>query len=92
MCARRSRSTSKKNVPVIYMPNTKNDIFQLIYVYDLGTYADSLLQFAPALIGYCGTNDMTPEQVKNVLSRFITMGVSWGLAILSSLGSSPLRL
>ena len=47
------------------MPNTKNDIFQLIYVYDLGTYADSLLQFAPALIGYCGTNDMTPEQVKN---------------------------
>ncbi len=56
---------AKKNVPVIYMPNTKNDIFQLIYVYDLGTYADSLLQFAPALIGYCGTNDMTPEQVKN---------------------------
>ncbi len=56
---------AKKNVPLIYMPNTKNDIFQLIYVYDLGTYADSLLQFAPALIGYCGTNDMTPEQVKN---------------------------
>ena len=25
---------AKKNVPVIYMPNTKNDIFQLIYVYN----------------------------------------------------------
>ncbi len=60
-----TRLSAKQNVPVLYVPNTTNDIFELIYVYDIGSYTDSLLQMAPTLMGYCGTSDMTPEQVKN---------------------------
>jgi len=57
--------SAKQDVPVLYIPNKNNDIFRLIYVYDTGSYADSLLLAAPALINLCGTHDMTPEQVRN---------------------------
>lgn len=56
---------AKKDVPVLYIPNTTNDIFRLIYVYDIGSFHDKLLRYVPGLMGLCGTADMTPEQIKN---------------------------
>lgn len=69
---------AKQGVSVIYMPNKTNNVFQLIYVYDLGYYADPLLGYAPALMGYCGTKDMTPEQVKN---EFYKLACSFSYSI-----------
>ena len=61
-----TRLSAKQDVPVLYIPNRTNDIFRLIYVYDTGSFADSLLQVAPSLLNLLvGTPDMSPEQIRN---------------------------
>ncbi len=60
-----TRLKAKNGMEVLYMPNKTNDIFQLVYVYDLGWYTDPALYLAGNLMNYVGTSTMTPEQVKN---------------------------
>ena len=60
-----TRLKAKNGMEVLYMPNKTNDIFQLIYVYDLGWYTDPALYMAGNLMNYVGTSTMTPEEVKN---------------------------
>ena len=60
-----SKYTLKGNTELLYVPNTTNDEFEVIYVYDLGSYHNPLLGYASGLLNFVGTPDMTPEQVKN---------------------------
>ena len=63
-------------VPVLYTPNTTNQLFELTYLFDMGNYNDKMLGIAAGYMEYLGTSDMTPEQVK---SEFFRMGCSFNV-------------
>lgn len=60
---------AKSDIPVLYKQNTDNDLFQLIYVFDMGNNNDKALGTAFDYIEYLGTSDMTPEQLKSEFYR-----------------------
>ena len=64
-----SQLKAKSNIPVLYKQNTSNDLFQLIYVFDMGNNNDKVLGTAFDYIDYLGTSDMTPEQLKSEFYR-----------------------
>ena len=64
-------------VPVLYKQNTADDIFQLIYLFDMGTNQDNALGLAAQYLEYLGTSDLTPEQVK---TEFYRMACSFGVS------------
>ncbi|MDR0961839.1 MAG: insulinase family protein, partial [Mediterranea sp.] len=55
--------TGKAGIPVLYKQNTTNDLFQLIYWFDMGNNNDKALGLAAQYLEYLGTSDMTPEEV-----------------------------
>ncbi len=65
---------AKGDIPVIYKQNTSNDIFRLMYLFDMGSMNDKTLNIAADYLEYLGTSDMTPEQVK---SEFYRMACSF---------------
>ncbi|WP_291529770.1 M16 family metallopeptidase [Bacteroides sp. UBA939] len=60
---------AKADIPVLYKQNTTNDIFQLIYLFDMGNNNDKALGTAAQYLEYLGTADMTPEEVKSEFYR-----------------------
>lgn len=64
-----NRLKAKSNTPVLYKQNTSNDLFQLIYVFDMGNNNDKALGTAFNYMEYLGTSDMTPEQLKSEFYR-----------------------
>ena len=56
-------------IEVIYTQNNSNDIFQLTFVYDFGSYYDRNLSLAAQYLGLVGTPDMTAEQVKEAFYK-----------------------
>ena len=66
-------------LPVLYKQNTKDDIFQLVYLFDMGIEQDRYLGMAARYLEYLGTSDLTPEQVKQEFYRMACgFGVSSG--------------
>ena len=66
-------------IPVLYKQNEENDIFQLVYYFDMGAEQDRYLGMAAQYLEYLGTSDMTPEQVKQAFYRMAcSFGVSSG--------------
>ena len=59
-----SKETAKSDIPVLYKQNTTNDLFTLIYVFDMGTNEDKVLGTAVSYLDYLGTSTYTPEQIK----------------------------
>ncbi len=57
-----------------YIVNEDNDLFELNYIFELGTRADRRMAFALDYLQYLGTDDMTPEEVKQ---EFYKLGVSY---------------
>lgn len=57
--------TTSNGIPVIYKKNETNDLFELIYLFDMGNQHDKGLGTAAQYLEYLGTADMTPEQVKS---------------------------
>ncbi|MEG0456361.1 MAG: insulinase family protein, partial [Bacteroides sp.] len=64
-----SQLKTQSGIPVLYKQNTNNDLFQLMYVFDMGNNTDKLLGTAFGYLEYLGTSDMTPEQVKSEFYR-----------------------
>lgn len=64
-----SQLKSKNGIPVLYKKNTDNDIFELTYLFDMGSNHDKALGTAAQFLEYLGTSDMTPEQVKSEFYR-----------------------
>jgi len=60
---------AKSDIPVLYKQNVTNDLFQLIYVFDMGNNQDKALGTAFNYLEYLGTSDMTPEQLKSEFYR-----------------------
>lgn len=59
---------------LLYTHNPYNNIFDLIFVYETGTWADRYLGFASQYLDYVGTADMTPAQVQEA---FYNMACSY---------------
>lgn len=61
--------TAKSDIPVLYKQNVANDLFQLIYVFDMGNNHDKALGTAFDYLEYLGTSDMTPKELKSEFYR-----------------------
>lgn len=60
---------AKTGIPVLYKQNTSNDLFQLLYLFDMGNNNDKALGIAFQYMSYLGTPDMTAEQIKSEFYR-----------------------
>lgn len=58
------KTTAKSGIPVLYKQNKTNDLFQVLYVFDMGTNEDKVLGTAVQYLDYLGTSKMSPEQIK----------------------------
>ena len=64
-----AKFTTGKGIPVLYKKNETNDLFTLIYLFDMGNIHDKFLGTAANYMELLGTSDMTPEQVKSEFYR-----------------------
>lgn len=85
--------TAKSDIPVLYKQNIANDLFQLIYVFDMGNNHDKALGTAFDYLEYLGTSDMTPEELKSEFYRlactfYVTPGSERTYVVLSGLNEN----
>ena len=64
-------------IPVLYKQNTLNDVFQLIYLFDMGNNNDKALGTAFQYMKYLGTSTMTLEQLN---SEFYNLACSFNVS------------
>ncbi len=70
------KTTMNGNVHVLYNQNTENQLFDLYYVFDMGTNNDKSLPVAIDYIPYLGTSKMTPAEVQQ---EFYKLGCSFNV-------------
>jgi len=58
------KTTAKSNIPVLYKKNETTELFDLNYVFEIGSTDDATLNTAFDYIDYLGTSTKTPEQIK----------------------------
>ena len=64
---------------LFYVKNPKNDIFQLILEYQVGTHTDKKLEYAASLMNYSG---IMPNQTNHELRRELSKyGASYGVQV-----------
>ena len=56
---------AKSDIPVLYKQNVTNDLFDILYVYEMGNNNDKLLGTAFQYLKYLGTSKMTPKQIQS---------------------------
>ena len=66
-----------KGIPVLYKQNELNDVFQLIYLFDMGNNNDKALGTAFQYMKYLGTSTMTLEQLN---SEFYNLACSFNVS------------
>lgn len=71
-----ARTLLNGNVKLIYNQNTENQLFDLYYVFDMGTNNDKLLPVAIDYIPYLGTSKMSPAEVQQ---EFYKLGCSFNV-------------
>lgn len=54
---------------LLSVENKNNDLFNLIYYYETGTYGDQLLSYAAEYLDYLGTKDKSAEEIKEAFYR-----------------------
>lgn len=72
-----TRFNAKSNIPVLYKQNEVNDVFQLIYLFDMGNNNEKMLGTAFQYMKYLGTSDMTPEELN---SQFYNLACSFNVS------------
>ena len=61
--------TGKSSIPVLYKQNTSNDIFSLLYVFDMGTENNKILSTAFEYMQYLGTSKKTLKEINEEFYR-----------------------
>lgn len=61
--------TGKSSIPVLYKRNTTNDIFSLLYVFDMGTENDKVLSTAFEYMKYLGTSGKSLKEINEEFYR-----------------------
>lgn len=59
-----STAQLKNGLPLLYKKNETTDVFQLMYVFDMGRSNDATLNTAFSYLNYLGTSKMSPAEVK----------------------------
>ena len=59
-----TKATTKAKLPVLYVQNTENDLFELTYRFEFGDRADVRYSFMNQYIPLLGTSTMTAEEIK----------------------------
>ncbi len=75
-----TKATTKNGLPVVYVKNTENGRFNLIYFYKLNGVSDKWLPIAAEYFTYLGTDKMTAEQVKQ---KFYGLACNYGVNVSS---------
>ena len=66
--------SAANNVPVLYVKNVTNRLFNLTYRYDMGSFADNVLPYAADYIDYLGTSEMSAEEIQK---EFYALGCNF---------------
>ncbi len=61
--------TAKSDIEVLYKKNTTNDIFSLVYLFDMGTNNDKAMGLAFDYMGYLGTSKKTLKEINEEFYR-----------------------
>ncbi|MDR3367353.1 MAG: insulinase family protein [Prevotellaceae bacterium] len=72
-----SKLKLKSGVEILYKQNTENELFELDYVFEMGTNHDRELSLAASYLNYLGTDKYTAEQLKQ---EFYKQGTSFGVS------------
>ena len=54
----------RQDIPLLYTPNTENNISEIYYRFDMGSNNDKMLGTAFNYLSYLGTSKYTPEQIQ----------------------------
>jgi predicted Zn-dependent peptidase len=71
------RVSIRKNLPMLYVPNTENGLFSLYYVFDMGKNNDRKLPFAVNYLQYLGTDKYSADQLAK---EFFKLGAEFGVS------------
>lgn len=71
-----TKAESANGLPILCKRNETNRLFELNYVYEMGSNASKLLPIVSNYSSYIGTGDLTPDQVQ---SAFYALGCSFNL-------------
>jgi predicted Zn-dependent peptidase len=71
-----SQLKAKQDIPLLYKQNTLNPIFNLYYVFEMGSDNDKSLGTAFSYLDYLGTSTMTAEEIK---SELYSLACSFGV-------------
>ena len=88
------RSTSLANgAQLLYTHNPNNDLFDITFIYESGSWADKYLPYAAEYIKLVGTKDMTAAQVSEAFyglacDFFVSIGGRRSYLVLNGLGAN----
>jgi len=71
------KGTTKRGLPVMYVENKQNGIFNLTFRYEFGTEYDKRLDDAAEYLNYLGTDKLSAEQIKQ---QFYKLACSYNVS------------
>ncbi|MBC8145730.1 MAG: insulinase family protein, partial [bacterium] len=71
------RVSLKSNLPMLYVANNENGLFNLYYVFDMGKNNDQKLPLAVSYLQYLGTDKYSAEQLAK---EFFKLGAEFGVS------------
>ncbi|MAN27131.1 MULTISPECIES: M16 family metallopeptidase [Mesonia] len=67
-------SKTESGLPIAYIENENNDLFNLYIIFDMGQDNDKELSLAAGYLDYLGTEKLSPEEVKQ---EFYKLGINY---------------
>lgn len=72
-----SHFSAQADIPVLYIQNRTDDLFELTFWFDMGTNSNKLLSLAFSYLNYLGTSEYSAEDIK---SEFYKMACSFNVS------------
>lgn len=73
-----TRSTTKNKEEILYVENTENNTFQLVFYFPLGSWHNKLLPIVSTTSQYLGTSNMSSSQVQQ---EFYKLACSYSITV-----------
>lgn len=68
------KETANHDIPVLYVKNITNQLFNLSYIYEYGKTANRLLPYAVDYLDYLGTSEISADDIQK---RFYALGCNF---------------
>ena len=75
------RAQTKRKLPVYYIQNKQNELFDLYYRFEFGEESNKWLPYAQDYFDLLGTDKMSAKEVKE---RFYELGCNYGISVSNS--------